>query len=119
MQNEQRKIKSTTSLPEFYDYLKHLTTLSTGSLLLLVTFAEKFAKVPVWQRLFAVGIGCFLISVICSLTCMFLVLSSSRKRDTAPPWEDYAIITSFVLTCLFFVWGILAMSVYGIANVGV
>ena len=38
-------------VPNFYDYLKHLTTLATGSVVLLATFAEKFPAAASWRPL--------------------------------------------------------------------
>jgi len=35
-----------TNNPNFYDYIKNMTTLSTATLIVLITFTEKFAKVP-------------------------------------------------------------------------
>jgi len=35
----------------FHDTFKHLTTLNTGSILILATFLEKFFKVPTWKIL--------------------------------------------------------------------
>ena len=38
-----------------YDIYKHLTTLSTGSILLLITFLEKLFARPIWKWLVIVA----------------------------------------------------------------
>ena len=48
----------------FNDYIKHLNTLSTGSILLLVTFLEKIFTNPHYKWLVIVSLICFLLSVI-------------------------------------------------------
>src|SRR5689334_1487014 len=66
----------------FYDYLKHITTLSTGSIVLLATFAEKFPKDAAWRPLLGVAMGGFLASVLAALVCMFF---SIRHRSEEEP----------------------------------
>jgi hypothetical protein len=51
-------------VPNFYDYLKHLTTLATGSIVLLATFAEKFPAASSWRLLLRVAMAAFLLSVL-------------------------------------------------------
>lgn len=40
----------------YFDSMKHLTTLNTGSVLLLVTFLEKLFSSPRWRVLVAVSL---------------------------------------------------------------
>lgn len=111
--------KTPTQLHEvsdFYDFLKHLTTLSTGSVVVLVTFAEKFTNAPNWKFLFGVSLIFFLASVISSQICMLFVLSSRRYKEREPDWENNTIIGSFLFTALFLVIGVLSLAIFGIIN---
>jgi heme/copper-type cytochrome/quinol oxidase subunit 2 len=103
---------------EFYDYLKHLTTLSTASLLFLATFAEKFAKTPHWRFLFKLTIVCLLFAVILSLACMFFTISSKRyeEDDGLPDWEKSAMAATFLLAVMSLLLGILSLAVFALIN---
>ena len=59
-----------------YDALKHLTTLSTGSILLLVTFLERLFRQPLWPGLVAVSLAGFVTCVVASVLAMFVVARS-------------------------------------------
>lgn len=72
------------------DYLKHLTTLGTGALLLLVTFADKFVQKPNATAFLVPAVVCFFTAVLTAFvaqTCFFWtapdrgeVLTSDARR---------------------------------------
>jgi hypothetical protein len=49
------------------DYLKHLTTLSTGSIVIISTFMEKLFRAPSWKLLVAMSLGGFTLCILGSL----------------------------------------------------
>jgi hypothetical protein len=49
------------------DYLQHLTTLSTGAVVLIATFREKFAPHPHWRPAVFVSLVGFLLAILGSL----------------------------------------------------
>ncbi len=53
-----------------FDYFKHLTTLSTGSILVLVAFLEKVFSCPRGEVWALASIGCFALCVIGSLLAL-------------------------------------------------
>ncbi|MEC8859566.1 MAG: hypothetical protein VYE29_06120 [Pseudomonadota bacterium] len=113
----EKKTKKLHEVTHFYDYLKHLATLSTGSLLLLVAVAERFANNPEWGILFGGSIAFLLISIISSLICMFFVLSNERYCcGEDPEWEIDTIIFSFLVTGAFFILGVFSLVVFAIKN---
>jgi hypothetical protein len=59
-----------------YDSVKHLTTLSTGSILILIALLEKFFKTPEWPYLIAVGFLSLTLSTLGSVITM-IILSNS------------------------------------------
>jgi len=63
----------------FHDTLKHLTTLSSGSILILATFIEKFFKNPLWHSLISVSLGAFIVSIGASVIAMAMFATSLQK----------------------------------------
>ncbi|MDQ3847399.1 MAG: hypothetical protein M3261_00410, partial [Thermoproteota archaeon] len=56
-----------------YDTFKHLTTINTGSILLLVAFIEKLFTNPRWKVLITVAFISFIISTVCSIFMMIMI----------------------------------------------
>src|SRR5262249_36814908 len=101
-------------VPEFYDYLKHLTTLATGSLVLLIGLLDKFPK-PAQARLaLAVALIAFLASFISFIACMLVTLSSKRREDGA--WKDEGdfIMASFFAAIILMVVGVISLTVFAL-----
>lgn len=115
--------EKSTHAPEHYkmlsDYLKHLTTLSTGSLLLLVTFLEKIFVQPLWKPLVIIALVSFLLSVIASIASFTLVISlSANYKDQTEPqgWEETVNVVSIIVTWLGFLIGVASLTVFAIRN---
>lgn len=62
--------RRTESIKLQFDLYKHLTTLSTGAILLLAAFLEKLFKEPHGKWLVGVSMGCFLLSTVGSVGLM-------------------------------------------------
>jgi hypothetical protein len=109
MQAEQAKLTS--------DYLKHLTTLSTGSILLITTFLEKLFPHPHWRWAMIAALLGLLISVLGAVAAMTLVLVDVNK-----PLEGggttFAGLT-LVLTWTGFCIGIFALTLFAIRNLAI
>jgi hypothetical protein len=69
-----------------YDTFKHLTTLSTGSILILVTFLEKLFLNPHWKILVAMAFVCFIVTNLSSVRLM--VLSATIIKIRVRPLEE-------------------------------
>ncbi len=111
----------TEALPKlelFYDFMKHLTTLATGALVLVVTFSEKLATNSTWVWLFYATVVFLLLSVVCSLICMFLTCSMRRYAtdDDIPVWEKYVSALSILGSFGSFLLGLVALTMYAIRN---
>jgi hypothetical protein len=59
-----------------YDSFKHLTTLSTGSILLLATFLKDVFKNPEWTQLVGWTFGLFMVTIVASLIVMVTIAHS-------------------------------------------
>jgi hypothetical protein len=60
------------------DFLKHVTTLSSGSILLLATFLEKLFHKPHLGFLVAISFVCFAVSIIGAFAEFFLLVGSEK-----------------------------------------
>jgi hypothetical protein len=90
-----------------FDLLKHLTTLSAGSILLLITLFEKVFKLtpPGYQLLFA--FGGFLLSIACSVLAMIML--AFNASDGGLEGRDISVFSwAAALGWAFFAVGILS-----------
>jgi len=86
------------------DYLKHLTTLSTGSILLVVTFQEKLASRPHWKLAVVATILALLISVLGSVAAFTVMALNVDSWDTNDdPHEQRGLMIARV--SLYAAWG--------------
>ncbi len=95
-----------------YDFFKHLTTLSTGSILLLVTFLEKIFQNPQWPRLIIWVICTFILVTLGSLLSMLLstvIIENSGKHKKSV--GTLADISGF-LNLTFFVTALILLAIF-------
>lgn len=98
-----------------FDVYKHITTLSSGSVILTCTFLEKFFKTPRFLALMIVSLGCFFFSIIFSIYAMNdlarkqninlddrgLDLSASQKLEAAASYLFIIAVLSLIVFSLF------------------
>jgi hypothetical protein len=98
-----------------YDTYKHLTTLSTGSILLLVTFLEKLFVRPTWKGLVIVAFCLFVITVLASLVVMNITVGFIREIEIEKRDEKQGGV--FVAIALIsFLLGISSLIVFAVKN---
>lgn len=100
----------------YFDLFKHTTTISTGSILILVTFLEKLFKDPVQKWLVGISLISFIISVMCSLINMFLLSAHIRGNFTNDSSETNTLAGSVMLSVLTFTLGIISFVVFVLIN---
>ncbi len=101
---------------DFYDYLKHLTTLSTGALVILVSLAKNFSSDSGSKKAFVLSLVFFLAAVISSVVCMLFVLSGRRYIDSPPLWERIINFGAFLSTLVCLIAGLVNLTIFGISN---
>lgn len=89
-----------------YDIYKHLTTLNTGSIVLLVALLDKLFSSPEWKLAIAVSLFSFVLSLIACLGMLIVInidiandgsFGKTKKQDligfwlTASSWGGFAI----------------------------
>jgi len=105
----------TKFIEQLVEYIKHFTTLSTGSILLLATFLEKLFANPKWKFLAAISFGGFIISVVASVVAYTYLLD--EYPETEEKSEDpLGVVVSLLFTWLGFLLGITSLTILSIRN---
>jgi hypothetical protein len=103
------------------DYLKHLTTLSTGSLVLIVTFLDKLFVRPRWNAVMIASLIGFLVSILGSVVLLTIISIVSYywandDKDQLPDYLATMLKISLPFTWLGFSTGVVCMTVFSIKN---
>lgn len=101
-----------------YAYFRHLSTLSTGSIIIIAAFLEKVFTEPAWIFLVKISISGFLLSVVCSVIAYTLLIGSADAVETPPGLADGVGVAALLLTWLGFLVGISTLAVFAIKNIG-
>jgi hypothetical protein len=115
---EEKKLAEESKL--LHDYLKHLSTLCTGSILIIAAFLEKIITHPAWKFLVAVSIASFLVSVVGTVAAQTFALSTMHEEGG--DGTVVSIVSIFVApVALIAAWagflvGIVSIGVFAIKN---
>jgi len=100
----------------FFDYLKHITTLSTGSVILLAAFLEKLFVQPKWKFLVAVALVGFMLSVVASVIVHSMMIINFEPGEEPTDKETMALVTILIGAWLGFLIGIVSLTIFSIKN---
>ena len=117
-QTEIRKARAEGRKLQF-DLYKHLTTLSTGSILLFVSFLEKLFVNPEWKFLVAVALGAFVLSILASIGLMMSISGLVLNLERTEGYEKQIVNTfrlGFIGSGGGFVLGIVCLAVFALKN---
>lgn len=99
------------------DYLKHLTTLSTGSIVLMATFWEKLSAKPEWKSAVTISITGFIVSILsASIVHTFFVLFVLPGKEE-PEVIKFVGGMSLLFTWSGFLAGVVGLAAFTIKNV--
>jgi hypothetical protein len=104
------------------DYIKLITTLSTGSILLITTFLEKLFIQPRCKGDVVAALVCLIISITGSFIGFFLLADVVDDMDDTPveksPWKysKFMLVTIGVMASGGFGLGIILLAVFAIIN---
>jgi hypothetical protein len=99
-----------------FDYIKHITALSTGSVVLLATFVEKLFSKPVWKVLILASFSGFILSMIFLTLCGFAVVRSMRTPENISSELVTFTSWSFILGLASFLVAICSLAVFTMRN---
>ncbi len=86
------------SIKLLYDLFKHITTLSTGILLILIAFLEKLFQTPTAKFLVGISFACFTITIIFSLITMAVMIQGIADIGDLEEDEEKFGRWSFLIT---------------------
>ena len=98
-----------------YDIYEHLTTLSTASILLLITFLEKLFAKPVWKGLVFVGLCSLFASILASFIVMNLMASQVREMKVDQRFVGRNLTVIFLALGTFLL-GIISLIIFAFKN---
>lgn len=98
-----------------YDIYKHLTTLSTGSIILVVTFLEKLFKNPVGKGLVITALCSLFLCIFGSFFVMNILASQIREMEADERYEKrHGLIIGSAL--ILFLLGIVSLILFAVIN---
>ena len=96
-----------------FDSFKHLTTLSTGAILILVALLEKLFTNPQWKILVGFSLVSFILSILSSVLMMF-VLAEAVAAASPHGGQRESRLSSFAVSS--FLAGIICFVVFALKN---
>lgn len=104
-----------------FESMKHLTTLDTGAILLMVTFLEKlFANNREWTSLIGIALVLFILSIVAAVSALMQTAAIHRAIaiNDVPDWryrELFRMWTKTIALCAF-VFGIICLGTFALKN---
>jgi len=100
------------------DFFKHLTTLSTGSIVILATFREKLAPQSHWLPLAAVAAGGFVLTVLGTVISHAILAfrAEQSKFDETKGVSAIVELITFSLAALAFFVALACLALFAIRN---
>jgi len=80
-----------------HDHTKHVTTLATGSILVLIAFYEKLPITPLTKKLIVFSLFCFVVCILVAMLAQIIIVVSHSNHD-----EKYTEKTFDFLDKVFF-----------------
>ena len=99
-----------------FEVYKHITTLSSGTIVILTTFLDKIFKYPKLTHLIAISIACFLLSLITSLPVMVDLAEEQQISRKSKRFNSNYRRFIYSLSPTTFVFGTLCLTMFAIIN---
>ena len=99
----------------YFEYLRHLTTLATGSIVLEIAFLDKAFPHPKWKAIAALSLIAFTSSVVGSVILYTMGLRHSIGEWTGDVAQSVGCWTLFI-TWGGFLLGIISLTVFALRN---
>lgn len=102
-----------------HDYLKHLATLTTGSILLLVTFLEKFLTNLRGKWAIVVSLCAFTISIVCNIAAQtgnMETMHYTPKQMKTSRWNRITVL-GMIATWVAFLVGLIVLVIFALKNI--
>lgn len=100
----------------FFDVFKHLTTLSTGAIVLLRTFQEKLSGATNWRPMMPLTFVGYAVSVLGSIPLMLSTARTIRRNEATDQLPDRLGNASYVVAVSGFACGSICLGLFAIRN---
>ena len=115
--NNHQESASTEFLKAVSDHFKHITTLSSGFILVMATFVEKLFEQPEWQPLLIVAFISFAAAILFSVIAQAFFIDRMRLPQIDVAEGSGGIATGVTLAAWSsFVLGTLSVIVFCVKN---
>jgi hypothetical protein len=106
-----------------YDHTKHVTTLCTGSILILIAFLEKLTNQPAWKFMIKAALALFISSIIAATLAQIGVIDLAEPKHTnagpeAGLWQaDKFTAIALIIAWVTFSLAMISLVVFGFRNI--
>ena len=100
-------------------YLKHLTTLSTGSIALQIAFLEKIFPRPKWKAFIVVSLLSFTVSIVASALSYIIVIALTGRAELSTERVKRTKVAghrTLVMALIGFLVGVIAIIIFVLRN---
>lgn len=99
-----------------FDLMKHITTLSSGAIIIVITLVEKvFATQPPVGMLVST-LGAFCVSIVCAIFAMLILSVNATEGMTEEEGDKVWFASCAVIATLGFAVGIVAIAINAFVN---
>lgn len=104
-----------------FDYCKHITTLDTSAILLMVAFLDKAFEHPKMKGFAVFAFVCFSLSLICSVNTIYNFMDTIRRREFMLGKIKSGIKLTvmgmnFLVSKYGFIIGMISLSIFAVMN---
>jgi amino acid transporter len=103
-------------LKHWFDFFKHLTTLSTGTIVILATFLEKLFTYPRWNTLIGVSFGGFAVCLVFAVLSMAMYARAISESGNLGKREARAGIVFIAVCSTGFLVGAVSLVIFSLRN---
>jgi hypothetical protein len=100
----------------YFEACKHMTTLSTASLLLLVTFLEKIFTNPKWKLIVVLAFASFILSIFLSIAAMLNFAETMKNMGRVSSEQSKKTYRTYSFSTFLFINGILDLVIFTLRN---
>jgi hypothetical protein len=104
-----------------YDFIKHLTTISAGSILLIIGFLEKLFPVPQWKLFVIISLVAFALTILaCMNAARLLAFNFAKFARKSQDNLTASLVTQFAISLWvapsLFALGVWSMMIFAFKN---
>ena len=96
--------------------IKHISTLCTGSILLITGLLEKLFSNPQWKICVAVSLVAFLLAIVSSIVAQAGIIEMIDEEETIGAWAWPVAGVGIVGMWLFFLIGLTSFLLFALRN---